>query len=147
MEDYQNQKKVVFIQKKGKHNRDKIKRGDIVFIYETARPKRVIKNEDTNGKREVCFRQGVKGLIAMVRINSVFANGKWSWDGDEYIGSFKTEIIEAKRVSLKTINDALRESSQSIFTPHVPGGIIDLGNSEKAKILERLMQPYVQYKF
>jgi len=141
-ESFQDQCRV-YVQKKTDHYKDKIEHGDMAFIYETARPNRRIMKGNARGVREVFLRRGAKGIIAMVKISSDFKHGDWLWDGDEYVGYFETEIIEAKVVTLNSINtEFIRSGIQSRFVPLVYGGIKPI-NDTKASTIKRLIKQYV----
>ncbi|MFC1913635.1 hypothetical protein ACFLX7_05575 [Chloroflexota bacterium] len=131
----------VYVQKKTELYKDKIHDRDICFIYETTKPNRIVKLKEGNGSsRVVNLRQGAKSMIAMVRIDGEFEERKHFWDEDEYIGLFRTEILEVSRISYSIINQEFKNNGiDSKFVVFVNGGIKPV-EERKAKILIQLMR-------
>ncbi len=134
----------IYVQETGQSVRDKIKKGDLAFIYETGTPsKSQIAAMIDAGTPSIWAKPGKKGIIALVKIGD-FRPGKWEWNGKSFVGSYDTTKLDTQKdfVSLSAIN-AERSKLPELgdFNPRMPAGLGGLRElSEKEfEVMSRLI--------
>jgi len=120
----------VYLQDRGEHFANEISKGDFAVIYETV----TVQNDGiitVNGKplpNPAYAPRG--GIVAFVRIISVFQLEKtpYEYNGDIYIGNFegeyvrKSDDINKPIVPFKVIDSVWMKECKRHFVPHLGGG-------------------------